>query len=91
MQRFPLNKVGQKIIVLTQLWHSDNLVVTGHSLNMHASFESQVTDVTIFFWFILIKADKNHSFDATDTFRQLCGRSYDIHTSLESQVADITI
>ena len=66
-------------------------MVAGRSYDMHASFESQVTDVTIFFWFILIKADKNHSFDATDTFRQLCGRSYDIHTSLESQITNITI
>ena len=75
----------------TWLGHMDNFVVAGCSYYMHASFESHVADVTILFQFILIKANKNYSFDAALTFRQLCGRSYYIHTSLESQVADKTI
>ena len=65
-------------------------MVAGRSYDMHTSFESQVADVTIFFQFILIGGDKNHSFDAAVTFGQLCGRSYDIHASVELQVADIT-
>ena len=65
-------------------------VIVKFSICVHTSFESQVADVTIFFQFIVIRADKNHSFDTAVTFGQLCGRSYDIHASLESQVTDIT-